>query len=162
VSDGDALKVVNEVLEGYAKRGVIRGLGTQSLGGGRAVFTLLWHHGREFELLLDPRRGTLRFPVLLPEVPARSAMDRELRSFVRSRHDGALPEHRRVDDSRAEVRVFNRGGDLSLTLKLKNGDLEYGARKLIHLVHEIFMDFLYDGRWRDYMEQHFDLPPDAW
>ncbi len=35
-------------------------------------------------------------------------------------------------------------------------------RQLIHLVHEIFMTFLLDGRYYEYMVETFDLDPDKW
>ncbi len=34
------------------------------------------------------------------------------------------------------------------------------ARKLIHPVHEGYMDFLNDGRYYEYMAETFDLDPD--
>jgi hypothetical protein len=48
---------------------------------------------------------------------------------------------------------------VSLTMRLLNDD-EYGARKLIHLAQEIFLVFLQDGRYYDYMVENFDLDPD--
>ena len=153
--------MVARELERYAARGTFHGLRREAMGDGRAAFRVVWHHGREFQIVADPRRRRIRIPVVLPNVPPGSAMDRELRTFVRYRHSEVPPEHRRIDPVRAEVRVFNRGGNLALTLEVRDGGWEYGVRKLIHLVHEIFLDFLYDGRWREYMVAELDLPPDA-
>jgi hypothetical protein len=113
-----------------------------------------------FDLVLDPKRGTLRFACVLPNVPPDSAMYREFREFVRSRHGEELPGHRRIDKTRAEVRPYNRTGDIALTLRVKDGDYDYGAEKLVHLVHEIYLDFLCDGRYRDYMIANLGLDPD--
>ena len=38
--------------------------------------------------------------------------------------------------------------------------LTYGTRKLIHLVHEIFLEFLAEGKYFEYQIEAFDLDPD--
>jgi hypothetical protein len=127
---------------------------------GKASYKMLWHRDRFFDLILDPARKTMRFPVVLPEVPAHSSMDREYKEFVKSRSDASLPEHRRIDPKKAVVQPSNRGGNVGLTVAVKAGGYEYATRKLIHLVHETFMVFLYDGRYYDYLIETFDLDPD--
>ena len=121
---------------------------------------MLWHRDRLFDLILDTKRKTLRFPVVLPEVPASSSMYRELREFVASRCSDRMPEHRRIDVSKARVQCGNRAGNVSLTVTVLDGDFDYAARKLIHLVHEVYMDFLFDGRYYEYMIETFNLDPD--
>ena len=102
----------------------------------------------------------MRFPLVLPEVPANSSMYRELQEFLESRQSESLPEHRRIDRAKAQVSAGNRQGAVSLTLTVKDDEYEYGARKLINLVHEVFLVFLYDGRYYEYMVEKFDLDPD--
>jgi hypothetical protein len=162
VAADTAIDIVDSELERYAGKRVFTGFSRGARGRSRATFNVVWHHDRRYDVIVDVRRATIRFPVVLPDIAPRSPLDRELRRFVRSRTSADLPEHRRIEPRRAEVKVFNRGGNLALTLTVKDDDFRYGLTKLIHLVHEIFMDFLYDGRWRYYMERHFDLPPDAW
>lgn len=87
-------------------------------------------------------------------------MYREFKEFVASRHSETLPEHRRVDPAKARVKCGNRGSNISLTLTVEDGDFEYGVRKLIHVVHETYLDFLPDGRYYDYMLEIFNLDPD--
>ena len=87
-------------------------------------------------------------------------MYKEFREFVQSRFSDALPEHRRIDANKALIKCGNRSGDVSLTLTAVDRDFDYGTRKLIHLVHEIYMDFLLDGRYYEYMIEKFDLDPD--
>ena len=48
----------------------------------------------------------------------------------------------------------------SLTITAADGNLKYAIRKLIQLVHEIYMVFLYDGRYYGYMLEVFNLDPD--
>lgn len=121
---------------------------------------MLWHRDRHFELIVDPARSTLRFPVVLPQIPPGSPMYAEFRQFVEARFSGDLPGHRTIDRKKATIRCGNRKGDVSLTLTVLDGDYEYATRKLVNLVHEIFLVFLYDGRYYDYLVQTFDLDPD--
>ena len=121
---------------------------------------MLWHRDRVFELSFDAARSILRFAVVLPEVPAGSSMYREFREFVTSRHSEEMPEHRRIDRSKAEVRCGNRAGDVSLTMTVSDGDYEYATDRLITLVHEVYLEFLYDGRYYDYLIETFKLDPD--
>jgi len=145
-------------LENYATRGVFRGFSRGPASKTRASFKMLWHRGRMFEFILDARRKTLRIPVVLPEVSAEICED--LRQFAASRQSAGLPEHRRIDPSKAAVTCSHRGGNAGVTLAVRDGDYEYGVRKLIGLVHEVYMAFLYDGRYYDYMVKTFDLDPD--
>jgi hypothetical protein len=151
---------VADVLEGYAQRGVFRGFSRDpAIRDGKCIFKLVWHHNRAFELVFDARRNTIRFPLLLPSVAADSSMYSELKRFIEERHSIEMPEHRRIDRRKAAASPSNQRGSISLTMRLK-GDDEYGARKLIHLVHEIFLVFLQDGRYYEYMVENFDLDPD--
>jgi hypothetical protein len=154
------IEVVTDTLENYAKRGVFRGFSRGPVGNGKATFRMLWHRDRAFEFIFDARKNTMRFSLVLPNVPADSAMYRELKRFIRSRQADELPEHRRIESRKAQIQTFNRGGNVSLSLRVLDGEYEYGARKLIHLVHEIFMTFLFDGNYYDYLVETFDLDPD--
>jgi hypothetical protein len=151
---------VSAVLEEYAKRGLFRAFSRAPSRAGKAVFKMLWHRERNFELIFDPVRHTLRIPVVLPEVPAGSSMYAEFEQFVAARFADDLPDHRRIDKSKASIECANRKGDVSLTLKVLDNDVEYATRKLINLVHEVFLVFLLDGRYYDYMVETFDLDPD--
>lgn len=156
------IQVVADALEHYARRGVFRGFSKVSERGGKATFRIVWHHDHKFDCVLDSAAGTLRFPALLPQVPSGSEMDKAFRAYVKSRQLESLPEHRRIDPARAKATVTNRAGTLSLWLKVLDGDYEYGARKLVNLVHEVFLDFLYDGRYFQYLVDVFGLDPDRY
>jgi hypothetical protein len=153
------IEAVTATLEGYARRGVFRGFSPAGdVRQGRAIFRLLWHRDRVFEFVFDTRRNTMRLPLVLPNVPAE--IYRELKEFIKARHAAELPDHRRIDSSKAQITASNRGGNVALSLRVINGDDEYGARKLIHLVHEIFLTFPLDGRYYEYLVENFDLDPD--
>jgi hypothetical protein len=156
---GSRVEVVAETLEHYARRGVFRGFSRGPVKNGKAAFRMVWHRDRVFDLIFDANRGTMRFPLVLPDVPADSKMYLDLKEFIKARHSDELPDHRRIDRRKAQVGSYVRGGNVSLTLTVRNGDYQYGARKLINLVHEIFLVFLADGYY-EYMVEAFDLDPD--
>lgn len=159
-STSSAVETVADTLQEYARRGVFRGFSRGDTRNGKTTFKMMWHHDRLFELVFDASKGTLRIPLVLPQVEAKSAMHREFKSFLKAFRSEELPDHRRVDNEKVEIKSFNRGGNISLTGTVKDGDYAYGARKLIHVVHEIFLVFLYDGRNYEYMIEIFDLDPD--
>jgi len=147
-----------EILQGYADRGVFRGFSRGPSRGGRAVFQVVWHRDREFDLTVDTVRGAITCPVVLPQVPARSKMYRQLRAFVDSLDSGERPAHRRIDSRKARVTCANRGGDVSLTMKIRDGDYEYAFRKFVNVVQEIYLVFLMEHF--DYQVEAFGLDPD--
>jgi hypothetical protein len=151
---------VAAVLENFANRGVFRGFSRGTVRGGRPSFKLLWHRDRMFELIVDVDRGVLRMPAVLPSVPAKSSMYREFRQFVDSRQSASLPPHRRIDSAKATVVCTNARGSVALHVRVHDRDYEYAVRKLINLVHETYLDFLYDGRYYDYLVETFNLDPD--
>ena len=158
----DAIRIVANTLEHYAHRGVFRGFSKVSERGDKALFRMVWHHDHKFDCMFDPATATMRFPALLPQVPAGSEMDKAFREYVKSRQSANLPDHRRIDPARAKLTVANRAGTISLSLKVLDGGYEYGVRKLVNLVHEIFLDFLYDGRYFQYLVDVFGLDPDRY
>ena len=123
---------------------------------------MVWHYDRPFELSFYASARTLKFPAVLPGVPARSPMYRELRVFLKSRQSDDLPDHRRVNPAKARIASANRRGAVSLTLTVKDGDFEYATRKMIQIVHEIFMIFLVDGPYYEYMVDQLGLDPDRY
>lgn len=151
------LAVVAATLEGYAARGVFRGF-SQDVRTNKAVFRLLWHRERVFELVFEPQKHALRFASVLPGVGAEMFAD--LKAFVQVRHLAELPEHRRIDPHKVKIQLSRRSRNVMLTAQVLDGDDEYAARKLIHLVHEIFLTFLMEGQYYQYLVENFDLDPD--
>ena len=153
---------VTAILEDYAARGVFRGFSAGPPKDRKALFRMVWHYDRRFELGLDARKKTLCFPSLVPGVPANSAMHRDLKNFIESRHSQELPEHRRVDAAKALLSSANRRGNISLTITVNDGDYEYAARKLIHTVHEVFLTFLVEGPYYEYLVEQLGLEEDKY
>jgi len=150
------LKTVTETLQAYADRGVFRGFSEVKSSQRKRAFKFVWLANREMDFSIDTQREMLRFEHLLPNVPAKSAMYAGLKSFVQQRHDSELPQHRRIDRKRAEAACRNRGGDVSISLRIKNRQYAYGVRKIVNLVHELFVH-LRDAH-PDYLSENFDVP----
>jgi hypothetical protein len=153
-------EAVNAVLESYAKRRVFRGLTRESGRNNTVTFKIAWHHNRVFDLVLNTRTNTLKFPLLLPNVPAQSSMYREFREFLKSYHSEALPSHRRIDKDKARLSCRNLNGQIAVTIQMKDQDYEYATRKLIHVAQEIFLVFLFDGPYHEYRVETLNLDPD--
>jgi hypothetical protein len=147
-------------LAGYAERRVFHGFSRGPASGAKATFQIVWHRGRVFELTFDARAGTLRLPELLTGVPADSTIYEDLKAFIRSKQSDELPDHRRLDARKIQIRTYNRGGNILLVLKSKDGDSQYAVRKLVHLINEIYLTFLADGQYFDYVVETFNLDPD--
>jgi len=138
-------------MEDYARRGVFRGFHALPARKGVAAFRMIWHRDRVFDLIVDTEKKTLRIPVVLPAVPSRSPLYKDFKVFVESHHAASLPDHRRIERSKARVRCANRSSNVCLTMTVRDGDYDYALQRLIHLVHETFLLFLTSGPYRDYM-----------
>ena len=154
---GSSAAGIARILEAYARRGVFHAFSQSSLGRGRVQFSFRWLLDLPFRLIFDSRLATLTLPGLLPGVSPGSDLDRHLRAFVRQRASPARPAHRRIDPARLRVRYFNRAGIISLGFHLRGKEHQYAASKAIHLVQEIFLDFL-TLRHQEYLAKHFELP----
>lgn len=149
--------IIRRELRSYADRGIFRSFSEAMGGNGRGEFRFIWLTEEPFRLTFDARRGTLTFRDLLPGVAPRSAMDRELRAFLKEQTAAGLPAHRRIDPKRAEVKCVNRGGTVSVTLRVKGSHHAYGLRKIVNLAHGIFLSFLYRPAYYDYVAANFQI-----
>ncbi|MGH9940314.1 MAG: hypothetical protein ACREAM_29075 [Blastocatellia bacterium] len=146
------LNTVRESLQTYADRGVFRGFSEIRNG----HFQFVWVVNHRMELSVDTVKHELRFNRLLPNVPAKSPLHAELKNFIERRHDKELPEHRRIDRKRAEVSCVNRGGFVSVSLKVKNNQYAYGVNRIVNLAHELFLHLR--ERRPEYLVENFDVP----
>ena len=144
---------VAKELRQYARRGVFRSFSRTAA----AEYRFRWLWNLPFRVGFDTARGALWFRRLLPAIEAGSALEAELKAFVRNCCSPARPEHRRVDPKRVSIRYTNRRGQVSLVFVMLGGHYSYGARKAIHLVNEIFLEFLH-ARYPEYLAANFGLP----
>lgn len=147
---------VRTALQQYADRGVFRGFSEAKSRNGRLTFTFLWQTPRRLEFVADTDKQILVFRNLLPNVPAGSSMYGELRQFLNGLHDRQVPKHRRIERGRAEVSCATRGGNLSISLRVKNNQYAYGVNKLVNLAHELFVHL--SDCYADYLAEEFGMP----
>lgn len=98
-----ATETVSTALQRYANRGIFRGFGGGTEQGSRTTYKVVWHWDHTFDLILDTKKKTVRFPVVLPNVPAGSEMHEDYKRFVKRRltqsPDG-VSRHVRLDEYR--------------------------------------------------------------
>lgn len=147
---------IRERIGGYTDRGTFAGCREQSLRGGTVAFTFRWLLGADFELRVHPKKGELLCVDLLPQVPQRSHLDREIRRYIASRTDAQLPAHRRMDPDKVGLKFRNRAGNGTLSMSLRVEDSAYALKALFILLNDLFAWLqLYHI---DYLQQNFGLP----
>lgn len=144
---------VPDVLHAYIQRGIFQNLTPVP---DKGVYDFVWLNNQRMRLHWQSNRRTILFRDVLPNVPARSKLYRELRAHLASRSNPDLPAHRRLDSEAFELVCENRKSLVSIGLRLKSGSEEAGTRKLMSVVHETFL-FLHD-RWPNYMYESFGSP----
>jgi hypothetical protein len=160
-SRSDRAAQIAEILRGYAQRGMFRGFADKPSRGSTRTFNVVWHYDRQYPLVVDFNFHTLSFPALLPAISARSPMVEQLRAFLRPFSSDELPAHRRVNPDMGRLILKTQKGALTLTMEVKGGHYDYCTRKLVHIAHEIFMVFLWDGPYYEYRVDSLGLDPDA-
>lgn len=147
--------MVRETLLEYARRGVFRGFEHRDTDRGED-FWFHWIGPRAFHVTYDREEGTIAARELLPGAGSEPSVREDLDRLLRERMEGTLP-HRSLDPDKAEVALVDPGeGDLDLVLRVRDEDLEYGARKLLNLVNEIWVRL--NDRHQRYLWEHFDAP----
>jgi len=137
--NGNGIGSIRASLRAYADRGVFRGLNEEKSGTGKYDFTFVWLTERPLDFHYDSARGVMRFRNLLPNVALRSQVYDSLKVLVNERQGDDLPEHKRIDRTRAEIACSRREGNVSIALRIKNNEYDYGVNRLINLVHELFV-----------------------
>ena len=148
---------VKTVLSSYAERGVFRSFSQVASENGKAEFHFHWLWNLPFHVAFDPANATLSFRKLLPGIKRGSQLESELKEFIDGFSDGTRVEHRGVDRSRVAIRYANQRGTVSLSFRMAGNDCEYGVRKAVNVVNEIFLEFL-NARYPEYMAAKFKLP----
>jgi hypothetical protein len=158
-SPTDTIRLVTRILERYATNGVFRGFSAISQTSATAKYRVVWHYERALHLFVSVPKRTLQLGILLPDVPSRSPMYRDLRKFVELLHSADRPAHRRVDPARAHLVCSNRGGNVGVTMSVVENDFDYATRKLIHAANEILLVFLQDGPYSQYLQETLGAYP---
>jgi hypothetical protein len=149
---------VTKTLESYANRGVFRAFSRVSASKESVSYRMQWHKEKFYDLVFDVSRNSLRFLVVLPKTP-RSMYD-DFKKFVAGRQSEEVVAHRRIDPKKVRLSCSHKNGNISLLLISKDGDMEYATKKLINLMHEVFMVFLRDGLYYEYVIETFEIDRD--
>jgi hypothetical protein len=152
---------VSETLRGYAESGAFRSFAEGTLRSAKATYRLLWHYNRTYRLILDLDAMTLAIADMLPGVPAKSPMIAELRAFLKPFGTDKVPEHRRVDPDKGELKLSQYRQALTLRMAVRDQEFVYCTRKLVHVAHEVFMVFLREGPYYQYRVDKLGLDPDV-
>ncbi len=147
------------MLESYAARGVFRSFSQTSGADEVLEYRFRWLWSLPFHITFDARRGLLSFKRLLPQVPAGSDIDTGLRAFLAGFQSPERSEHRRIDPARVAVQYSNRRGAVSLAFRVAGNHYEYGVRKAMQVVNEVFLGFL-NFEHPQYLAEHFRIPED--
>lgn len=155
----EALAVVHHQLQAYAQRGVFRSFSQTRAGGVQAEFRFYWLWNLPFHLRFDGKHKTISFKNLLPGVPARSELNDRLKSFIKDFSASDQPPHRRLDPKRVSIRYSNQRGNITITFVVAKNEYEYGVKKALNLINEMFVGFL-NVHFPEYTVQHFRRPED--
>jgi hypothetical protein len=145
---------VNGQLQTYARRGVFRSFSQTQAEGMQGEFRFHWLWNLPFCLTFDANRKALSFKNLLPDVPPRSPLNSELKAFIKEQSSRRRPEHRRLDPNRLSVSYSNMQGTVSITFLMMEDDYQYGVKKALSLINEIFVGFL-NVNFPEYTAAHF-------
>lgn len=142
------------LLEAYARRGVFRSFSQTRADGKEVEFRFFWLWNLPFHLTFDAKRKALAFKNLLPDVPAGSELNSQLKAFIKDRSSNDLPEHRRIDPEQVSIRYSNLRGRVSITFLVKKNDYSYVVKKALSLINELLVSFL-NVHFPEYTAQHF-------
>lgn len=144
------------VLSEYAERGVFRSFSEVAGRAGKTEFRFYWLFNLPFQLAFDESRGELVFRKLLPGIAAGSQIEKELKAFLDELSSEDRVPHRRLDLKKTTLRYANQRGTVALKFRVLDGDCEYGTRRAVNLVNEVFLSFL-NVRFPEYMIEKFKL-----
>jgi hypothetical protein len=147
--------VIARSLRRYADRGVFRGFTSRADRRGRLEFQFTWLTREPVTITYEPKSGALTFRHLLPGLRRSSALA-DVTELIDDRNRRSVPGHKRVDGRRAQISWFIARGGLSLTVTVKGRHHEYGVRRGLNLVNDLFV--LLHASYPDYLTEHFGLP----
>jgi hypothetical protein len=150
------IDIIRNKLKEYSERGVFRGFKENAGRNGKVEFTFTWLLDKPFTLVADTKTGSLQMKNLLPHVPSKSDMDKDLKEFVAAQMNQKQSAHNRVDAKRADLKCTNRLEKISLTLDIKKNQYSYGVTKLLNTTNKLFGHLqMYH---LPYLWEHFEVP----
>ena len=150
--------LVDGLLRTYAERGVFTGYARLKHSDRAARYRIRWFYSRPMDVSLDRKRQSIALPDFLPSIDLEPALAPDLRAFLRQMAD--LPEHRRLDETRAQLTLRRKGNALTLAVRSLDGDLEYACRKLVHIANEVLLVFLSSHAYDQYKIEGLGVDPE--
>lgn len=147
-------------IEEFANRGGFSSFGKSESNSYRSTYRFKWHLDREFELIANARTQKLVFPCILPLVGKKSAIDSDLRRYVKSLTGPDVLEHRRLANDPKNAKVENRNGSLSVSLALEDENIKQLVTRTIGLAHQIYTVFLRKGGYDEYLMETLNVDLD--
>lgn len=150
-----------DLLDDYVARGVFQAQPDRARLDEAMAWTLRWFAGHPMRLSVGRRDAVSSITIepLLPYLPARDPVYRELRSWLNARKSEDLPAHRRIAPD-IEVRLRNGKGSVSLLLISPALSLQELTDRAVQLVNAVYKDFLYLPGRMTWVSEAFQLDPD--
>jgi len=161
MAKGDAapdVDLVDAILSGYAQKGVLKGYARLGHTPAFARYRIRWFYDQAIDVTFDRKRHVIALVDVLPSVDIEPSLQKNLRAFLKRFAD--MPEHRRVDETRAELTLRRKGNALTLAIRSLDGDLDYACRKLIHIANEVLLVFLGSHLYDTYKVEGLGVDPE--
>lgn len=139
-------------------RGVLRAKPLPTASTQDCAWQITWFGGHTMRVLVSPDQ--VQVEPVLPDLPARSPLYRELRAWLAVQQSPALPEHRRLDPERVQLAVRNRNGQIRLTLQSDTGLIQDLLTQTVQLINALYLEFLNGPSRLEWVTQAFGLDPD--
>lgn len=152
----DVADAMGRVLRDYQARGLLQEVSTPTTTPAGVAFDIVWND-RPLQVVFDSRRAALAVPDLLTNLGADTPMYAEFTAFVRALRSSKMPPHRRIQPEKAGVSYRSRGGSVAVSVKVRDGDVDYATRQLLRFLHETFAGFLNDPQYSDYEYAEFGI-----
>lgn len=150
--------LIDAILSGYAQKGVFKGYARLDHTARLARYRIRWFYDQAIDVTFDRKRKVIALVDLLPSVDLQPALPKNLRAFLKRFAD--MPEHRRVDDTRAKLTLRRKANALTLSIRSLDGDLDYACRKLVHIANEVLLVFLASHLYDNYKVEGLGVDPE--
>ncbi len=150
--------LVDRILKSYAEKGVFKGYARLEESAGVARYRIRWFYSRPMDISFDRKRQVIALPDFLPSIGLEPSLAPALRAFLK--RFAEMPEHRRVDETRATLTLRRKGDALTLAIKSLDGDLDYACRKLVHIANEVFLVFFGSHTYDQYKIDALGVDPE--
>lgn len=150
----DSHSVINDMVA----RGVFRAKALPGKVAQDCAWQITWFGGHV--MCLEVTGEQVQIAPVLPDLPARSQLYRDLRAWLRIQQSEALPEHRRLDPEDVRLEVRNRNGQIRLTLQSLKEPMPDLLARAVQLINALYLEFLNGPGRLDWVTEAFGLDPD--